>query len=64
MGRSEESFLLEAAMRFMVDDNSFSSIADSDPIKFRDIVREELWKVSDEFQKKRDKELGINQNQT
>lgn len=45
MGRSRESFLLEAAMEFIISDGSFSHAADDSPREFHDLVREELWKV-------------------
>lgn len=58
MGRSMESFLLEAAMEFIEGDYRYSSLADKDPRAFHDLVRECLWRVNQKANLKRDKELG------
>jgi hypothetical protein len=59
MGRSEESFLLEAAMTLIESDHRFSSLADSEPEEFCRLVRDEIHKISQAQIKKQDRNLGI-----
>jgi len=56
-GRSEESVLLEAAMRLLGPDESFIALSDTNTPEFMRVVNGELHKVMQEELKKDDERL-------
>ena len=59
MGRSTESMLLEAAMRMLGDDSTFSTLADNDFMAFRRLIDDELWRIGEQERRTEDKRRGF-----
>jgi hypothetical protein len=59
MGRSQQSVLLEAAMKLIGPDTSFSTLADHDIQAFMQLVRDEVHRVRQAENAREDKRRGL-----